>query len=108
MIKIKDKEIYDLKMQLQQNNLIKNDKLVNFNDILVVHFISTNQKINSAIKCFKTETFAEVEEKLYQKFPEFRETNNNFLCHGKMILRFKNMSENSFQDGEKIMLVEIE
>ena len=108
MIKIKDKEIYDLKMQLQQNNLIKNDKLVNYKDILVVHFISTNQKINSAIKCFKTETFAEVEERLYQKFPEFRETNNNFLYHGKMISRFKNMSENSFQDGEKIMLVEIE
>jgi hypothetical protein len=36
----------------------------------------------------KTETFAEVEEKLYKRYEEYRETNNNFLAKGNLVLRF--------------------
>ncbi len=53
----------------------------------------------------KTDTFAEVEEKLYQNYPEYRETNNNFIFKGKIILRFKTVFENNIQDGDKIQLL---
>ena len=86
----------------QQNN---NVNMVNINDIIVIQFISTEQKINCAIKTLKTDTFAEVEEKLYQKYPEYRETNNNFIFNGKIILRFKTVFENNIQDGDKIQLL---
>jgi len=62
IIQIKDKEIQDLKLQLQNNSEIK--KYVNFDDIIFVNF-SLDQQINCGIKCLKTDTFAEVEEKLY-------------------------------------------
>ena len=56
----------------------------------------------------KTDTFAAVEEKLYQKYEEYRETNNNFYAKGRVILRFKKIFENNIQDGDKIQLVKIE
>ena len=107
LIKIKEKEIKDLKLQLQNNSGNEN-KLFTFDDILFVHFISMDQKINCGIKCLKTDTFAEVEEKLYQKYEEYRETNNNFLHKGKIVLRFKKICENNIIDGDKIELIKLE
>ena len=104
IIQIKDKEIYDLKLQLQNNSNIK--KFVNFDDIIFINFL-LGQEINCGIKCLKTDTFAEVEEKLYQKYEEYRETNNNFTTKGKIILRFKKIFENNIQDGDKIELINI-
>ena len=105
LIQIKDKELNDLKIQLI--NIGNKNKLANYNDILVVHFISKDEKINFGIKCLKTDTFAEVEEKLYQKYEEYRETNNNFFVKGKIILRFKKICENNIKDGDKIQLITI-
>ena len=101
IIKNKDIEINNLKLQIQN----KNNNFVNFSDIIIVHFISTDQKINCPINCLKTDTFAEVEEKLYQKYEEYRETNNNFISKGKLVLRFKKIWENNIQDGDKIQLI---
>ena len=101
IIKNKDIEINNLKLQIQ--NKINN--FVNFNDIIIVHFISTDQKINCPINCLKTDTFAEVEEKLYQKYEEYRETNNNFIAKGRVILRFKKICENNIENGDKVQLI---
>ena len=108
-IKDQEKKINDLKTQINNTvNIKKSVTAFNFDDIIVVHFISMDQKINCALKCLKTDTFAEVEEKLYQKYDEFRETNNNFISNGKMILRFKKISDNNIHDGDKIQLINIE
>ena len=108
-IKDQEKKISELKTQLNTNvNANKSIKSFNFDDIIVIHFISMDQKINCALKCLKTDTFAEVEEKLYQKYDEYRESNNNFIANGKMILRFKKISDNEIHDGDKIQLINIE
>ena len=103
LILIKDKEINELKLKLIDSG--NKNKLINNDDLIFVHFISINEKIDYGIKCLKTDTFAEVEEKLYMKYEEYRETNNNFCSKGKMILRFKKISENNIQDGGKIYLI---
>ena len=100
---MKDDIINDLKNKLQNSD--NNKKMFNYDDILYVHFISQDKKINQPIKCLKTDTFAEVEEKLYQKYEEYRETNNNFITKGKIVLRFKKICENNIEDGDKIQLV---
>ena len=104
IIKTKEKEINELKLQIQKNN----KKSVDFDDILFVHFISIDQTINCPIKCLKTDTFAEVEEKLYQKYEKYRETNNNFITKGKVVLRFKKIFENNIKDGDKVELINIQ
>ena len=107
LVKSKEKEIDYLTLQLKNigNN---NKKLVDFDNIMVINFISSDQKINCGIKCMKTDIFAEVEEKLYQKYEEFRETNNNFIAKGKIVLRFKKICDNDIKDGDFIQLLKLE
>ena len=106
MIKMKDKEIIELKSQLEKSGNHK--KSVNFDDIMVVNFISLDQKVNKGIKCLKTDTFAEVEEQLYKIYVEYRETNNNFIANGTLVLRFKKMCENNIKDNDTIQLIAVE
>lgn len=105
LISIKEKEIYDLKIKLNKNNISEGDKLFKFDDIVFIHFISLDQKINCGIKCLITDTFAEVEEKLYRKYKEYRETNNSFIRKGKVVLRFKTIYENNMEDGDIVQLM---
>ncbi len=60
------------------------------------------------MECFETDVFAEVEEKLYKKFEEYRETNNNFISKGHGILRFKKICENNIKNGDVIQLIKID
>ena len=98
-------EISNLRNQLNNKN---KDGYVNFNNIMVVHFISGDGKINQGIKCLPTDTFAQVEEKLYQIYDEYRDNyNNTFLARGNVIKRFKTMSENNIKNGDKIQLQDL-
>ena len=73
---------------------------------MIVNFISTNQNIDCFIPCISSDTFVEVEKKLYMKYPGYRDTNNLFLCNGNSILRFKTIAENKIENGSKITLSE--
>ena len=97
----KDKEINELKSK------IPNSK-VYMNDIMVINFLSIDQNIRCGISCLADDTFAEVEEKLYKKFNEFRDTNNILLFKGNIILRFKKVKENNIHDGDTIQIVKPE
>ena len=100
----KELELNNLKSQLNNNiNNISNNVI--FNDIMVVNFISSDQIVHYAAKCLKTNTFAEVEEKLYKQYPQYRETNNNFIANGTQILRFKTIAENKIGEGLPVTLI---
>ena len=105
----KENQINKLKLELQNEKNKNNKKLIDLNDILAINFISTDQKINKyPISCFKTDRFAEIEERLYQEYDEFRETNNTFIVNGTTVLRFKKMSENNIKNGDTIQLIKNE
>ena len=93
----KDKEINELKSKLPNNK-------VYMNDIMVINFLSTDQNIRCGIPCLADDTIAEVEEKLYQQFNEFRNTNNILLSGGNIILRFKKVRENNIHNGDTILI----
>ena len=80
------------------------DQLINRKHITCVYFTSMDQKINLPIPCTKTDIFAQIEEKLYQKYPEYRETNNYFLFKGKEILRFKSIEDNEIVNEFPVIL----
>ena len=105
IIKQKELEIENLKLQLKNNNIKEEKKLFGFDDIQIVNFISTDSKVHFIIKCVKNDTFAEIEEKLYREYPEYRETNNMFLANGKQILRFKTIEQNNIGNGLPVKLV---
>ena len=104
IIASKQKEIEELKKELDK--VSNKNQYVKYEDIRMLQFISGDGIINNyPIKCLISETFAEVEERLYQKFPEFRETNNTFISNGNDIKRFKKISENNIKEGSPIQLI---
>ena len=100
----KDMELNYLKSQMLYsiNNFQNN---VNFNDIMIVNFISSDQNVHYATKCLKTSIFAEIEENLYKQYPQYRETNNTFLANGMQVLRFKTIAENNIGNGLPVTLI---
>ena len=102
IISKKDLELNNIKSQL--NNNIPNNN-VNFNDIMCVNFISSDQNVHFAASCLKTNTFAEIEEKLYKQYPQYRETNNTFIANGTQVLRFKTIDENKIGNGLPVKLI---
>ena len=103
IISKKDIELNNYNSQLNNTN-IPNTKY-NFNDIICVNFISSDQNVHYAATCLKTNTFAEVEEKLYKQYPQYRETNNTFLANGMQVLRFKTIDENKIGNGLPVTLI---
>ena len=101
IINQKEQELNKLKLELQN---LQNKQYIDINKMMAVNFISTNYKLNVVVPCFDTNTFAEVEEKLYKKFPEYRETNNYFIANGKQILRFKTIEDNKIGNGLPVIL----
>ena len=130
----KMKEINDLKIQLQNkektiellNNQISNkiielnnmkNKIINNNNddlinvinpgekILSALFISADEKITYAIPCKNTTPFIRVEEKLYEEYPECKDSKKFFIHNGTIIKRFKTIGENNIKSGKPIILI---
>ena len=93
-IKNNNIEINNLKLKLE-NNYASQSK-VSKKDFMVINFVTGDGKImNCGIGCLPDETFAEVEEKLYKIYDEYRNTNSNYFIYGgRTILSFKKIKEN--------------
>ena len=117
-IKNKDNNIVLLNNQLSNKinelNNIKNNINNNYNDlvnninpgekVISALFLSSDSKITYAISCKNTTPFVRIEEKLYEEYPEYKETDNHFLQNGLVIKRFKTVEENHIQSGKPIIL----
>ena len=71
-----------------------------------VNFISSDSRLHFAYSCLKKDLFVDIEKKLYEEFPEFKETNNSFVVDGKAILRFKSIEENNLKSRTPILLIQ--
>ena len=101
-LNLRENRIKDL-----ENKIYRKPKY-DMNDIMVINFISTDSTVIEGIKCLSSDIFAEVEERLYKKYDDLRNTNNMFTANAKPILRFKKLSENNIHDGDKIQLFKLE
>jgi hypothetical protein len=104
IINKKEQELNDLKIKLK-NIEEKNKVYDDSNKIKKVNFVITDKKLNYSVPCIDTDIFAEIEEKLYKTFPEYRETNNNFIVNGEPVLRFKTISQNNIRNGLPVTMV---
>ena len=95
----KESELNYLKEQLQN---MKNN--ISINDINV-KILSSDQKIDCSIPCSKNTVFAEVEAKLYEKYPQYREKDNNFVSQGQKVYRFKTIKENKIDNNIPIIFI---
>ena len=102
IINQKDVELNNLRTQLNDNKIKKN---IDYDDIMYVQFISSDKNVHFMVSCLKTNTFAEIEEKLYRQYPQYRETNNSFIAYDTQVLRFKTIAENKIDTGLSVTLI---
>ena len=73
--------------------------------IISLFFTSINQDIISfSISCKNTDTIAKVEEKIYDKYPQYKDCNTYLTVNGNIIKRFKTLEENRIKDGNFIII----
>ena len=97
----KENEIINLKKNSKDQSFITRDQIKS------VHFVLPDQ-VHFSIPCIGNDIFAEVEEKLYKNFGEYRKNNNYFIVDGKQVLRFKTIDENNIGEGKPVQMVVIE
>ena len=78
--------------------LEKNEKM------LSVVFISASEKVNYSMICKNTDTIHKLEEELYKEYPELTESENFFLCKGKVLNKFKKFEEIHIKNGDAIII----
>ena len=96
----KEKEIKELKTKLSRFpfELNEGDKLISLN------FTSSNQEIHYSIICKNNDFFNNVENKLYEHYPKYSETENYFIVNGKKINRYKRLNEINIKSNDIIVL----
>ena len=77
-IKEKEDEINNLKneIQLKKEDNPFNKSFYTRDDMIALNFLSTDSKLHYAIPCLNKDLFVDVEKKLYDKYPEYKEKNN--------------------------------
>ena len=98
-IKEKDKEIKEIKSRYPFE-LKEGEKLMS------IIFESVDQNIHYSIICKNTDIFNYIENKLYDKYPKYRELNSFFLGGSNLINKYKSIEENKINDGDIVMLKE--
>ena len=74
------------------------------NGIISVLFNSTDGRINYATTCKKAEIFSNVEKKLIDKFPEYKNKKLFYIQSGKVIDKEKSLEENGITSGFAVLV----
>ena len=100
IINKKNIEIENLKSKLARYpfELLPGEKMMS------IIFCSINQEIHYSIICKNTDLFVNVELKLYEYYPNYRDDANYFTAHGERINKYKNLDENKIKNNEIILL----
>jgi len=96
-LEIKNKEINELKSKIGFD-------LKEGENLMTIIFISVDQQIHYSIICKNTDNFSKIEKMLYDKYPEYKKSENYFLYKGKKINRFETIEENGIEYSALITL----
>ena len=70
----------------------------------VIFQSSTDQTIHYPFLCTNKQVFNHLENKLYEKLPEYKQTDNYFVSNGTTINKYQTMEENNLKDGAIICM----
>ena len=104
-LQTKNNENDKLKEKIKELNEEMNKvklELKNKDDLISIKFISEDQKINYILKCAKTDTFLALENSLYELYPEYKNSENDFLINGQVIDKNKSIEENRIKENDSI------
>ena len=110
----KNNDLQLLQQLLSQNNKIQGKyKITSINpgeEIISINFVSmgVNDIGHYSLVCKTTDLFIREEERLYEKFPQFKKYETFFEVNGKRIKRFQTLNENKIKDNDVVNIFIIE
>ena len=94
--------IFELKDEIEQLKFY----IVSQNEqLMYLKIISSDQKINFSLFAKDTDIFNKIENLLYQKYPNYIETNNYFLVNGMKINKYKTLKYNKIKNNDILTLI---
>ena len=102
-----------LQLSSKKNNINNNYKITSIKpgeEVLSINFVSmgNNDIGHFSLVCKNTDLFIREEERLYEKFPQFKKYETFFEVNGKRIKRFLTLDENKIADNDIINIFIIE
>ena len=103
----KEKKIDYLETKAQEDDENDSFRLSRYprEQMMALNFECMDQRLHHAEPCINKDLFVDVEKKIYDKYPKYKDYNNTFLFNGKPILRFKTVEENKLESGKRIIMV---
>ena len=100
--KNKDKRILELEKELKD---FKSYFLSEGEELISLSCISSDQTINDFKVIGKSsDKFTIIENKIFDLYPSFQDTNNYFLVNGKKINKYKTLKENDIKNNDTLFL----
>ena len=96
-IELKEKGIKDFKSKLSYES-------ENKEELMTVIFTSIDNKIHYAFICKNNDKFIEVENKLYDVYPEYKKSENYFTVNGINIIKSNTLAQNNIKNSDIIIL----
>ena len=96
----KDEEIKELKSKIPFE-LWGDEKLMS------IIFISSKQDIMQSIICKSTDKFNKLINILYDKHPNYKNSENYFICNGKKVNEYETLENNVIEDNGVIVINEV-
>jgi len=81
-------------------------KLNTVKQLITVKFKSSDQLIDCSLSCYNTDDFITLEEKLFEKHPELKHKDINYLANGGVITRQLTVGQNKIKNNTIIIIVE--
>ena len=104
-------QIKENKKNLNRLNTLRASLSLNFDDdekIMCVIFQNQEQSIHYPVICTNKMIFNNVTNKLFEEYPQYKESFNFFLVNGNQIFPSKTIEENGIKYGDVIMLSPLE
>ncbi len=96
-IRIKDKIISNFPIKLSEGE-----------QLLSITFVSSDKKMHFSTLCKNTDKFSKIENMLYDVYPEYSESENNYFVNGNKINKYKSLDFNKIKNNDIITLKKIE
>ena len=96
-IRIKDKIISNFPIKLSEGE-----------QLLSITFVSSDKKMHYSTLCKNTDKFSKIENMLYDVYPEYTESENNYFVNGKKINKYKSLDFNKIINNDIITITKIE
>ena len=97
-------ELENYNKELKKLKSIFPFKISEYDKIISIIFITSDENIQYSIICKSTERFFELEKRLYIKYPEYKETKNCYYANRHKIDVSKTLEDNKIKDYEIIFI----